>query len=743
MRIALLLLWLFWAPVAAAQTVAVTSGEHEGFTRLVLNFARPVDWRIFRTDGGYGLTIPGPSPRYDLSDVWRLIPRDRLSALFADQGTGALQLGIGCDCHALPFELRPGIVVVDIRDGPAPEGSSFELTSDGQQSEPLRVKASQRPEPRPGIVPVPPPAPQTLDWRNDLVTAARKGQHALQDLPPAVANPDLGAMRDALLWQLGRGAAKGVVDMTSPSAPSQTRPVAPASSHLNMAGAPGFDANAAEREPNLLTGSGQACLPDDQLDLVQWAGPESAASQMGAIRSALLGEFDRPDPAGIERAVTFYLHLGFGSEARQLLQQLEITSGKRTLWESMAHVLDGEIPPESAFTGMEVCDTFAALWAVLSLPALPESQATNRPAVNRAFSALPLHLRRHLGPALADRFMAAGDQESARTIRDAILRAPGEPGAEVRLLAAQIELASNPNLPAAPTLTPLTKEPGPVGIDATVDLTLREAKAGGVVDPAQTTALAAHLHEQKGGPGEGDLRDALAIGLATQGAYAEAFGLGSLSPEANETVWQHMGASAPDSQIILHAIREPETALPDIQPKTRQTLAKRLITLGFAGQALRWLNPDDAGSDPELARLVAEARMMDGDAQAALNALAGMTGAEAELIRAAALEQLNDSAAIGSYGRSGDKDQQDQSARRLQAWDEVATVSADPVWTQAARLLAGANPDLPTDAGTTAPPPDAPGPSLAATRELLADSAQTRSTLEALLRQSALPPAAE
>ena len=50
--IRLLLLLLCLAAPASAQAVRVTSGAHEGFTRVVLQYGQTVDWQVGRTADG-------------------------------------------------------------------------------------------------------------------------------------------------------------------------------------------------------------------------------------------------------------------------------------------------------------------------------------------------------------------------------------------------------------------------------------------------------------------------------------------------------------------------------------------------------------------------------------------------------------------------------------------------------------------------------------------------------------------
>lgn len=149
---------------AKAEVVRVTSGEHPDFTRVVIEYPTAVDWKVGRTSEGYELRLPDAGMQYDLSRAFDLIGKDRLAAIWSDPDSGALHFGIGCSCFAMPFELRPGTVVVDIRNGLAPKGSSFEVPLDGGAAPEL----SDRPQVRPVGRPDPSGPRQVYDWTTAL-----------------------------------------------------------------------------------------------------------------------------------------------------------------------------------------------------------------------------------------------------------------------------------------------------------------------------------------------------------------------------------------------------------------------------------------------------------------------------------------------------------------------------------------------------------------------------------------------
>lgn len=73
-----LVLWVLLAGHLAAAPVLVKTGEHDGFTRLVMEFQAPVDWQMGRSADGYELRVVGQPVNYDLSEAFRLIGKSRL-----------------------------------------------------------------------------------------------------------------------------------------------------------------------------------------------------------------------------------------------------------------------------------------------------------------------------------------------------------------------------------------------------------------------------------------------------------------------------------------------------------------------------------------------------------------------------------------------------------------------------------------------------------------------------------------
>lgn len=698
----LLLFWLLVAAPAAAQ-VRVISGEHDGFTRVVLQGPGLAGWQVVRRTTGYEVRLRTPV-RIDLSRAFDVIGRQRVRGL-APLATGnGLAMTIGCACHAIPFELEPGVIVIDVRDGAPPEGSSFELAADGQRLAPLVPVTFGPPRPRPRPV-------QAWNWVRDTMRPAPS-----YDPVPDLPGPAAAALRAALLEQLGRGVAEGVVDPVSrvPAAPDGAAPQQGTSVWLGDL--PGLTAHL-QRDPSDLTAKGGACLPDEEVALDHWGQDGVPVHvQMADAMATLLGEFDRPDPDAVRKAVRLRLWLGFGAEAALMLDSLGSDLPDAAALRAMARIVDGLPAPDSAFLDMESCGGAAALWAVLATPErrLP---ATDIASVQRAFSALPPHLRQHLGPTLVRHFLDAGQEPVAQTLRMAMART--EPEGAVQLVDADLALAEGDAEAAEAVAEALTAE---AGSDRRATLfSLIEARAAlkAPVSPDELTAVEAFHTEAP----DAESGRAVILARALAGDFDTAFALAADAPRGASDLWPILSEKGPDSAVIAHAIAPPAEGLQAIPAEIRRALGERLLALGFSDAALGWV------ADLPDVEFAARIELARGDAGAALRRLGGQRGETADRLRAEALLVQGNPAAAATLLAGIDAEQAARAKLRSRQWDDIAPDAPDGWQAVAARLQ----------------PVSAEGP-LGQGRAVAEESAATRADIEALLQATAIgdaPPLTE
>lgn len=710
--IRLILLVLVLLPgLAMAAPVRVQSGEHDGFTRLVFDYGQIVDWRMGRTADGYALRVPTP-PVYDFTEVFDLVGKSRLAAIWADPQTGDLRIGIACPCHAIPFEFRPGIVVIDLRDGPPPAGSSFEMTLDGQTA-PAQLAHDP---PRPRLRPEPAPA---YDWLAPAVAGLKHplpSQSGTTPLLSIEADPTLQPLRTALLRQLSRGAAQGVIDMTLPRGKTAEAQVpGNAAVEIHLGDATEMAAQISETGAPL-SADGQSCPPSEALDLAAWGDSRPVPEQLAASIQGLVGEFDKPDAAVVLQAVRLRLFLGFGAEARQLMAAFPATLADQPMLRSLSYLVDGQQATPQAFDNLTACDSNAALWAMLSEPAPEPGTALNRQAIILAFSALPIHLRKWLGPEVAQGFLNLDDHESARAIRDAILRAPGDPGIGSDLLQAKMEMTSGDAALAEFRLSDMLADPGPQATEALVPYVEARFVQDLPIAPNLVPALEALAQERFGTPELPSIERALIIAQASSGDFTAAFQNPALQADTEKEVWQILSRMGVDEAVLQFAILAEDQPRPDLGAPTTESLARRLLDMGFAQEAGRWLD-QLASPDPLLAARLALAQ---GRPEGAIHLLLGSDQPEAQTIRATALQELGDGAAAAdAFAAAGATTDTIGALISANDWNAIANSASGP-WSAAART-------------TLDPPLTATAGPLAQGQTLIETSAATRAALTALL----------
>lgn len=664
----LLLVWLLLPGMAAAQVVTVRSGDHGDFTRLALTFPEPGAWDFGRTGDGYGFRARAARWRYDISTVFTLIARDRLAALWVDPDSGVLRMGLGCECHAIATPFRPGIVVIDIRPGAAPADSPFEqpLENAGRSLPQLEGKPMQRPRARPGnFLPEPPPPPLS-PW---YLAAPRP---PAVPLPVAAPDPRAAELQSGLIRELSRGIAAGALTPAArlPAAPP-AEPTAGPRVLPPEAAVPAVQMRLQPPEgaPSPVSDIGQVCIADDRLDVAAWGSDTPPAEQIAQARSRLLGEFDRPDTARVLALTRLYIHLGFGAEARALVATWAANSDERPVLEALAALVDGGLA-EATFRGMASCDGRAALWAVLARPAPPDPAQTARAAVIRAFSELPLGLRRSLGIALADRFLAAGDAAAARAIRDGIGRAVDPADSALGLIEAGIDRHAGAATEAESKLSGIARSGSGLAPRALADLVDSRIRRGGAPDPEQVLELEAMLREHRGAPDEPALRRALAQSLVLTGQADRALSeFAPQDPGLGPLLWSLLAERGEEMDLAARALSL-DGAARTLPPATRQAVAQRLIGAGFPDAAAPWLS---GLPGPEATRLRAEAALAGRDGRLALRELAGASDPGSERIRARALELLGDlPEAQAAWQRAGDGDQAERVLFLARQWADLA-----------------------------------------------------------------------
>lgn len=697
MILRLLFLMLLLLPGGAwAEVARVSSGEHADFSRLVITLDEPSAWQFGRTEDGYSLSFSRGGITFDTEAIFGRIPKTRIGAVRQDGAGSRLQVLASCECHATAFEFRPGIVVIDVKNGPPEKGSPFE--------QPAAMAVTDLPDPAPGI------AATTF---SELAGAEM--------------------LQKQLLRELSLGAARGVVEMELAAEPNEHRdPDAALSPGLGVGLGISSEAGLALRQ-----GGGEeappereGCIADSRLDIADWGGPGDPMHLLAEARRHLATETDRPKDREVIAAAQILIHLGFGAEARQLSGSLSTDHPDRALLQALGYLVDGGADPIGHFAGMEACDTSAALWSILGRSHLRPAEQIGAAAAIRAFSALPLHLRQHLAVPLAQRFLQQGDAESARRISNSLAWSAGSEDAAVRFIAATLE--GGQRAEAFARIAEADPLRSPEALIGFVEASFGQRSA---IPATMITEIAAVTHSLRADVARsGPMRRALALAHALGGDFDEALASAADQPDTLPDIWALLAETGPDSALLQHGVVGTDLPLPEVREETATRLASRLAAHGLREQAGRWLDHAFPLGHPEpldVGKLRVDLALEDQDLPAALTMLERLDGPDAAVLRARVETEAGRHAeAAAIFAAAGMVAEERRAYRLARQWQEVQTAD-EGAWQSAALLLG------PSAAEATM------SPSLERSRRLMEESLGARATLGELLAATGVDTATE
>lgn len=754
-----------WAASAQAETVALRSGEHDGFTRIVVDAGVDVDWALGRDDRGYVLRLAGAAISFDISQVFRAITRDRIAGLAAPSGRGELHLAVTCACHAAAFRTQAGSIVIDIRNGPPDPAGPFESalppvaprTGPDAASQPPADAASTAgvddaddalpASARSGTVAnahsgLPPPIlPLGLGGRPGAV-ADSGGKTLLPD--PALTSTDrVTAAQSVLLDQFARAAAQGLIDVDDHSGlvrPAtehpQAAPVSPNPPDLPEPDDTGdrvrIDTSldralAAAAPPRPVTDEGEIC-PDEQLfALHEWTDDRPAALQIAQGRSNLVGEFDRPDPVAVQTLARLYLSLSFGAEAAAVLQEFDEATGAAVVLNGMAQLMDGDAQGNPGeFAQWSDCANAVAFWSMLS--GSNRVGEAGRKAALRTFALYPPAVQAQVGTRLSRAFLDAGDGEGARVIANTLARSGAMAGPAGSVVGLAIGLSDGEPPSDSEAAVDLALSNDPLAPEATLSVIRGQLVAGLPVSEAlaaHAEALAFSMQGEAAGDG---LAGAAALGFASAGAFdkgQEIFlalqdRLGEPVLVADLSDYALMLADGADDATFLRLVFGTSEAFERVPLHIEAwlALAQRLSSLGFhdAAAGLAAVH-DPASARPHLV----QAHLQRGDAAAAL---ATVAPGDAPALQAQVSAMAGDyAAAVATLEQSGQQGLAAELALQGGLWGAAAALADGKRKAAIDALMAPAT--LPGGEGLRT--------SLAATRAILERASRRRDAVDTLI----------
>ena len=734
-----------------AETVEVRSGVHPTFTRLVLHMPERVGFQMLQDGSDHRLSLDRDGIEFRLNSVFNRIGKERLAAVAPLRTGSGLRLELACQCRVDASWAGTAMLVLDIREDPSAEPSG-QATGDT----PDRALSTA---PSFGI-PLTPKGTGLVATARDLVAAGFQfgpysgetvsGLAAASELSPnKVAKVDTTSMRDTLLREISRATAQNLLTPRrhqaepTPQSGAKGAPDRPKGeeatsgsetslSQANMATTTAMNVPGAMHS-TAQTPDGGPCLKAEYLDVAAWNDDTEFSASIGRLRSEISGEFDKTDPETALRLARTFVFFGFGAEARQALMLIEgeDTVAARVV-RAMAEIVDnGSASAPGVLDGQAACDTNASFWSALAQDPLPPALAINQNAMQRTLGELPAHLRDHLGPVLARRLLAAGHRKAADRILRRLNRTPDAASDEERLARAEAGLASGTEVASEADLDAVVAGNSNHAATALVHSIDTRLAAGRGIAEDMAELAGSYALEFRDEPVGKDLIRAYIAAIAGAGDFGRAFTeFERLTPDLdeaaviglNDVLMQLLERNAKDLTFIAQSIRFSPEDVPLLDTVIANTVAQRLLSLGFPDAASRFVDqPAEgrAGRDRRILR--AKIALSLGHPRNAEVALLGLQGDEANLLRAQAREMTGETDAarilFASAGR--DKDAR-RTAIEAEDWAQVPGDTAPDIAELAAGLTDGAEPEN----------PDAP---LGSGRALLTESSVSRQRIKAML----------
>ncbi|WP_076535418.1 hypothetical protein [Roseovarius nanhaiticus] len=680
--------------VACAQQATVRSGEHDGFSRLVVDVPKRFPWSVKEDGRRRTIAIQGFEGTFDLDQVFDRLSANRLARVNVADQVGAMEIEMNCDCRVDISWAGNSMLVIDILGAPRgpdePSTAEAALNRDHPHTSGLPVSAALIASSRPvtagrlassRLAALMKDQPKVVDQTTDFLRPARKA--IAQDITIAAS---MGLLKVENHRTINTSEDRGGLSATDPLRVDGADTQPDVSRHVSFG-----TLSATELDPNSTipdqahTAAGWACLPDEQLAIDLWGTDRSFAQQMSAARLGFVEDLDVVSPAAALRLARLYVYFGFGKEAQQLVEWIEDSETAEIL-NAMALIVEQETYDISVFNRQIECDGAVALWSALAQSGDLLDQLPNVNAMLRTLSSYPIHLRELLVPRLAVKFTDWGRADDSARIMKLLEWAPRTAtDAEVMARALAEARADNP-ADAAKLYEDVVNQNNAHSAAAVLEMVWAQIDSKKAVDSATKSLIESHAQEQRGGPLGVQLVDASIAAAASAGLYDEAVAglLERAAKNASPSEQRAIAAVAAlivrgssDLQFLKQFLPENGVKWSAASGQVLFEIARRMLDLGFPDEARRYLSASKSWGLTERARyLEAEIDLASGLPEAALAGLMGLEGEEAQILRAKAYGMKgNHVSAHHAYLAAGRSDDALREALLAEAWDAASEIA--------------------------------------------------------------------
>jgi len=726
MRFSFIILALLFPNISIADTLKVIAGNHDNFVRIVVlsNERRMLEVEI--SSNKFILEFGEKDTKFNLLGVYEKIDNNRVNRI-SDLGGGRLEIEISCLCHAKKFEVDGGIVV-DIIDGvkedvgeakfafdPNPETilhqifDSIELTeSRGLVSNwigRMKPKRSDLLQSLGGSTP-------NFDYSNQNESGG-----ALEDNRGGLNLSSTGARND-LYTQVGIAATRGIVSIDT---------LERRSSELDSLSTTENEISDVEVTSQFRNGEVLEHLKIDRVDNVE----ENLQRNMSV--PGRCSQFEKKYDLGYLNKKTT-----FGLEALEILKLTNFLSPeKKEVYKSIANIIEyGSSLGSAVFREFSLCDSHLALWAILSDLTSENPLEFSVDSIKLSFSELPLHLRRHLGPKLSQRFLKLGNLAVAEEILQSIDRASGVHGSEFEMTRIELHLSETDPMLARSQLEDVFRADGPFAPASVVRLVDLSFENEIEIPAGFESAVAALAFEARGTSDEEPLMKAmLQIAMRKEEPIKilraiEKANLDGVIGDSSRNILQNQLlnmkiAKIGDDDFVELLFQESlDVSSLELAPETLGYIATRLMEIGLNEQSRGFLelNPTFKNS-VDLKKLFLRNFITEGQLDQAEELLMVLEGEDFEFLRAEVLElkgRLEEAAEI--HGTLDNEQTFETLLKRSGDWAALSE-SDEPEWGKIADF-ATSSPQLEDFTSSN---------SLRSAEQLLNLSKKTRESLQAVI----------
>lgn len=371
--------FLFGTAVDAAE-IKVRTAEHDGFTRIVLDYGSTPTPKIEPKDGGIRVSFD-VDVKFDLDTFFNRLSKNRLQPPKVSARNNQIEFNFDCDCGFEQFTEQGNLLVLDISE------------------------AAFKPHVEKNVAPI--VQTPTVDLPIQIQEPVTKPEKfaEIKSAESIVENQ----LRKALEQSL----AKSILDRNpSPKFTEIKQEVL--DEHLSILKTDG-SGSFASKTTKPQTSDGTKCIPDKDLNFETWGDSNSNFFlQLTSKRDALVSDLGLLNEDAEGELVRLYVYFGFAEEALAILAK---QPDDFELERELAKVMKGASQNRSGyFADMYSCPSKVSIWGVLSSGTDLNKKMLDESALQMAMIALPKPMLDILGPRLVDILVELEMNETAQTV---------------------------------------------------------------------------------------------------------------------------------------------------------------------------------------------------------------------------------------------------------------------------------------------------------------------------------------